>query len=73
MRLRKDREHSGGKPVTVECERDTNAKLSRVRVGKTVGSNGYITSYDVNPLSHLGMSRGDGDGNMVRTWLRKAG
>ena len=26
---------------------------------------------DVNPLRHLGMSRGDGDGSMVRTWLRK--
>ena len=32
----------------------------------------YITSYDVNPLSHLGMSRGDGDGRMVHTLLRQA-
>ena len=32
------------KPVTVEYVRDTIAKLSRGRVGKSVGSNGYITS-----------------------------
>ena len=38
------REHPGRKPVTVECARDTIAKLSRGRVGKSVGSNGYITS-----------------------------
>jgi hypothetical protein len=41
----------------VECARDTIAKLSRDRVGKSVGSNDYITRYDVNPLSHLGMSK----------------
>jgi len=49
VRLRKDREHSGRKPGTVECTRDTRAKLSRGRVGKSVGSNGYITSWDANP------------------------
>jgi len=44
VRVREDREYSGCKPVTVECARDTIAKLSRGRVGKSVGSNCYITS-----------------------------
>ena len=57
VRVREEREHPGRKPVTVECARDTIAKLSRDRVGKSVGSNDYITRYDVNPLSHLGMSK----------------
>jgi hypothetical protein len=43
------REHSGRKPVTVECARDTSDKLSRDRVGKSVGSNDYITSRDADP------------------------
>ena len=30
-----------------------------------------LTNLQLNPLRHLGMSRGDGDGSMVRTWLRK--
>jgi len=30
-----------------------------------------LTNLQLNPLRHLGMFRGDGDGSMVRTWLRK--
>ena len=34
---------------TVGCARDTVAKLPRGRVGKSVESNGYITSRDADP------------------------
>jgi|LauGreDrversion2_3_1035106.scaffolds.fasta_scaffold180150_1 hypothetical protein len=48
------------------------AKLARVRVGKCVGRNGYITSYAGNPWVIYVYTRGDGrlhaDKNVV--WLR---
>jgi hypothetical protein len=40
---------AGRKPETVGCARDTIAKLQRVRVGKSVWSNDYITSRDADP------------------------
>ena len=43
----------------VVCAGEKSAKLPRGRVGKSVGSKGYIASYGRNPLWHLGMSRGD--------------
>ena len=70
MCVREEREQPGRKPVTVECARDTIAKLSRGSVGKSVGNNGYITSRDADPLRHLGMSRGDGECAVCeRTWF----
>jgi hypothetical protein len=40
---------AGRKPETVGCVRDTIAKLPRGRVGKSMGSNDYITSRDTDP------------------------
>ena len=40
---------AGRIPETLGCARDAIAKLPRGRVGRSVGSNGYITSRDADP------------------------